>query len=123
VIAELVLAALVGLVVGSFLGTLVLRVPKRMPVAMARSVCPACGHRLTPVELIPLVSWLVQRRKCRACGNRIPFFYPAMEVASAIVAILVVALVPWPASVPVCLAGWAALVMGAWLVPQSWFQL
>lgn len=122
-IAELAGAALAGLVVGSFLGTLVLRIPKRMPVAMARSACPGCGHRLTAMELIPLVSWLIQRRKCRACGRRIPVFYPAMEAASAIVAILVVALVPWPMLVPVCLAGWAALVAGAWLLPQSWFQL
>lgn len=122
-IEALILAALIGLVVGSFLGVLVLRIPKRMPIVFSRSACPACGHQLSAVELVPLFSWLIQRRRCRVCGARIPFFYPAMEIAAAFVAILAVIFVPWPYLVPVCLVGWAALVMGAWLIPRSWFQL
>ena len=103
-------AALVGLVVGSFLGTLVLRPPKGLPVVSGRSVCPACGHQLKAGELIPVVSWLVQRRRCRACAQPIPVFYPAMEIAGALVAALSLAVVPWPFWLAACAGGWLLLV-------------
>jgi len=103
-------AALVGLVVGSFLGTLVLRPPKGMQVVSGRSMCPSCGHQLKASELIPVVSWLIQRRRCRACALPIPVFYPAMEIAGAMIAGLSVAFVPWPFCLAVCAAGWVLLV-------------
>jgi prepilin signal peptidase PulO-like enzyme (type II secretory pathway) len=104
------IAAIVGLVVGSFLGTLVLRPPKGMPVASGRSMCPHCAHRLSAAELIPLVSWIVQGRRCRACRRPISSFYPLMEIAGALVAVLSVILVPWPLFVAACLGGWLLLV-------------
>ncbi len=107
------IAAVVGLVVGSFLGTLVLRPPKGMPVVAGRSACPHCAHRLSAAELIPLVSWLIQSRRCRACGRPISAFYPLMEIAGALVAVVSVTLAPWPIFVAVCLAGWLVLVAGA----------
>ena len=107
------LAAVVGLLAGSFLGTLVLRPPKGMPIVAGRSACPHCAHRLSAVELVPLVSWLVQRRRCRACGRPISAFYPLMEIAGALVAVLSVIVVPWPWLIAACLAGWVALVAGA----------
>jgi leader peptidase (prepilin peptidase)/N-methyltransferase len=110
---SIAIAAVVGLVVGSFLGTLVLRPPKGMPVVAGRSACPHCARRLSAAELIPLVSWVVQRRRCRGCGNPISSFYPLVEIAAAAVAVLSVVLVPWPLFTVACLAGWLALVMGA----------
>jgi len=112
-LAVAIAAALVGLVVGSFLGTLVLRPPKGMPVVTGRSACPHCGHVLGPLELIPLASWLVQRRRCRACGHPISAFYPAMEIAAAAGAAASALLMPWPASVAICLGFWALLVVVA----------
>jgi len=103
-------AGLVGLTVGSFLGVLVLRLPRREPVAMARSACPHCGRVLKPMELVPLASWLIQRRRCRGCGARLSAFYPLMELLAAAVAIAAVALMPWPESIAVCVAGWTLLV-------------
>src|ERR1700729_3063029 len=100
------IAAVVGLLVGSFLGTLVLRPPKGLPVVTGRSACPDCGHRLSAIELVPLVSWALQRRRCRACGRPIPAFYPAMELAGGAVAAGAMALVPWPAAAAACLGGW-----------------
>lgn len=108
------LAALVGLLVGSFLATLVLRLPKHAPVIFDRSACPRCGHVLGPAELIPVLSWLLQRQRCRACGGKISAFYPAMEIASAFVAAGAAWLAPWPAFVAICLVGWAALCLVAW---------
>jgi leader peptidase (prepilin peptidase)/N-methyltransferase len=113
------IAAVAGLLVGSFLGTLVLRPPKGLPVVTGRSACPECGHQLTAIELIPLMSWAIQRRRCRACGRPIPAFYPAMEFAGAAVAAAAVAFVPWPVSAAACLGGWIALVILAKIVYPS----
>lgn len=77
----------VGLVMGSFLGTLVLRLPQGRPVLFARSQCTSCGHVLGPWELIPIFSWLMQRGSCANCGKRISLFYPAMEIAAACIAL------------------------------------
>ena len=76
---------LAGLFIGSFLGTLVLRLPDNKPVVLSRSSCPKCGRRLTPIELVPLLSWGIQEGRCRGCGQPIGSFYPLMESATALV--------------------------------------
>src|ERR1043166_6992615 len=68
--------------IGSFLGTLALRLPKGEPVLGGRSACPACGHVLGPLELIPLASWAILRGRCRSCGAAISAFYPAIALAA-----------------------------------------
>jgi leader peptidase (prepilin peptidase)/N-methyltransferase len=108
------LAGVVGLLVGSFLATLVLRLPRREPVVFDRSACPQCGHNLGPTELIPVLSWLFQRRRCRSCGGRISAFYPSMEIASAVIAVGSVWWMPWPGFVAICIAGWIGLCLAAW---------
>jgi leader peptidase (prepilin peptidase)/N-methyltransferase len=108
------LAGVVGLLVGSFLATLVLRLPKREPVVFDRSACPQCGHILGPTELVPVLSWLIQRQRCRACGGRIPAFYPLMEIASSAIAVAAVFWTPWPVFVAMCVVGWIGLCVVAW---------
>ncbi|HTT99479.1 MAG TPA: prepilin peptidase [Rhizomicrobium sp.] len=108
------MSALIGLLVGSFLATLVLRLPKREPIVLARSACPKCGHALGPAELVPVLSWLLQKRRCRACGEAISAFYPAMEIASAIVAATAAWFAPWPVFPALWFAGWIALCLAAW---------
>jgi prepilin signal peptidase PulO-like enzyme (type II secretory pathway) len=110
------LSAVIGLLVGSFLATLVLRLPKREPIVFARSACPRCGHVLGPGELIPVLSWLLQGRRCRACGVPISGFYAVMEIASALVAGAAVWFAPWPEYLVLGFAGWAALCVAAWIV-------
>jgi leader peptidase (prepilin peptidase)/N-methyltransferase len=110
------LSALIGLLVGSFLASLVMRLPKGAPVVFDRSACPQCGHVLGPAELVPVLSWLVQHRRCRACGGKISGFYPLMEIASASIAAGAAWLVPWPEFVAICLLGWVALCLVAWAV-------
>ena len=51
-------------------------------VVFGRSRCEACGKALGPLELIPLVSFLVLRGRCRQCQVRIARFYPAVELAA-----------------------------------------
>jgi leader peptidase (prepilin peptidase) / N-methyltransferase len=112
-------AGLVGLAIGSFLGVLVLRLPRGRPVAMARSACTQCGRVLGPGELVPVVSWLVQGRRCRGCGTKLALFYPAIELASGAVAAAAVVLVPWPLSAAACLAGWGLVGLIALAVTHS----
>lgn len=73
--------------VGSFLGVLAVRLPVGEDVVVGRSRCPSCGSALKPIELVPVVSWLVQRGKCRTCAAPIDWFYPAIELAALAVAI------------------------------------
>ena len=99
-------AALLGLCVGSFLNVVIHRLPKMMErqwraecaelaggqpappaerynLVVPRSACPSCGHRITALENIPLLSWLALRGKCSACGTRISARYPAVEALTA----------------------------------------
>jgi leader peptidase (prepilin peptidase)/N-methyltransferase len=95
----------VGLVMGSFLGTLVLRLPQGRPVLFARSQCASCGQVLTPLQLVPIFSWLMHRGSCANCGARISLFYPAMELAAAGVAV-------WAAQYVQGVALWLTLALG-----------
>lgn len=80
------LAALLGglgLLAGSFLGLLSLRLPAGEPVVRGRSRCGGCGRTLAPWRLIPLISFALSAGRCTDCGARIPRRYPLMELACA----------------------------------------
>jgi leader peptidase (prepilin peptidase)/N-methyltransferase len=90
-----------GLLVGSFLNVVIYRLPRMMEwewqcqcaelhgemlpqgetvsLVRPRSRCPACGHAITVLENIPIISWLVLRGKCSACHTAIPARYPLVE--------------------------------------------
>ena len=86
-IFEIVIVVFCGLVLGSFASALTYRVPLGLPWAVKgksehglRSACPACKTLLTPRDLIPLISWLLSRGKCRHCGSKISITYPICEL-------------------------------------------
>ena len=68
----LLLYALLGLAISSFLNVCIDRLPERASIVSPPSHCPACGRRLAPFDLIPLVSYLLLRGRCRNCGAPIP---------------------------------------------------
>ena len=74
---------ILGAVIGSFLATLVLRWPEGRSVLTGRSTCDGCGRTLGAVDLFPLVSFLVQRGRCRTCGARIDALHPGVELGCA----------------------------------------
>lgn len=99
-------AGLFGLIVGSFLNVVIHRLPKMMeadwqcqcaelrgeelpttePLTLAtpRSRCPHCGHGITALENIPVISWLVLRGKCSSCKTPISVRYPLVEAATGL---------------------------------------
>lgn len=101
----LVSAAVLGLLVGSFLNVLVHRLPvmlerqwqnearevlgmpveahERFDLCLPASHCPGCGHRIRAWENIPVVSYLALRGRCSACKGRISLRYPLVELACA----------------------------------------
>lgn len=77
------LAALIGLVFGSFVNLVAMRLPKDEPIAIARSRADCCGSILSGRELVPVLSWLMQRGRCLRCRARISPRHPLVELAGA----------------------------------------
>ena len=73
-----------GLCVGSFCNVLIYRIPKEEEFVRTPSHCMTCGHNLQWFELIPVVSWLVQGGKCRACGTKLSAQYPLVELTNGL---------------------------------------
>lgn len=85
-IAEFLLYLVGGAFVGSFLGVVVRRVYEgKSGIMVGRSECPLCGHKLGAGELVPVWSYVYQRGKCKHCGGRIGWFYPGIELVTAVV--------------------------------------
>lgn len=115
-------AVLFGLLIGSFLNVVIHRIPKMMQresdnyvahesgkelphtdrynLMVPRSACPHCGHQITAMENIPVVSWLALGGKCRKCKAPISPRYPAVELLTGLISALLV----WTFG-----SGWAGL--------------
>lgn len=72
-------SALLGLLVGSFLNVCIDRLPRGQSITGPRSRCDACGRTLGPLDLVPVISYLWLRGRCRYCGVRIPPRVPLVE--------------------------------------------
>jgi leader peptidase (prepilin peptidase)/N-methyltransferase len=77
------LFVVLGLLFGSFLTVVIHRVPAGESIVSPRSRCPACGAEIRARDNVPVVSWLLLRGRCRACGERISPEYPLVELATA----------------------------------------
>jgi leader peptidase (prepilin peptidase)/N-methyltransferase len=76
------LAAGFGLIIGSFLNVFVLR--RSMRALSGRSECLSCGRRIKWYDMIPVLSWMLLRGRCRSCGSSISAQYPLVEATTAI---------------------------------------
>lgn len=85
----IVVAAILGAVMGSFLNCVAWRIAHEEKWWTGRSHCPACGHALGLPDLVPLLSWLLLRGKCRHCGAKIAVRYFLTECFFALVTVLV----------------------------------
>jgi len=132
------LVFLFGLLVGSFLNVVIHRLPKMMEAEwqaqcaelrgetapdtprynlwLPRSACTQCGHQITALENIPLLSWLWLRGRCSACGTSIGARYPLVELLTALLS----AAVAWKWGVSVQTAG--ALLLGWTLIALAFID-
>ena len=77
-------AAVLGLIVGSYLNVVIYRVPLGLSTVTPRSRCPGCGAPIHVRDNLPVLSYLLLRGRCRACGMPISWRYPAVEAATAL---------------------------------------
>lgn len=104
-------------VVGSFLGTVILRLPEGEAILHGRSRCPHCGARLAVRDLVPLLSWLLARGRCRHCGKALGWFYPGIEAAAVALALVSLSIADSD------LAAWIDWLLGCWLLALGWIDL
>jgi len=91
VIVALIVAAVGGLLVGSFLNVVAHRLPRGESLLHPRSRCPSCGTQLRALDNVPVVSWLALRGRCHHCGAPISPRYPLVELTTAALYVAVVA--------------------------------
>src|SRR5438105_1260866 len=100
--------ALFGLMVGSFLNVVIVRLPAHRSLWGPRSACPACGASIMWHDNIPVLSFVALRARCRACEAPISWRYPLVETLTAITFVVAYLCIgPVPALIP------ALLLLGA----------
>lgn len=107
-------------VIGSFIALVSIRLPDRRPIAMARSACDHCGRMLRPLELLPVISFLALRGRCRTCGAPIPRGHLVVEGLSLLAAIWGGLAHPGPLAVITALFAWQLLLLAALDVRALW---
>jgi prepilin signal peptidase PulO-like enzyme (type II secretory pathway) len=101
--------AVLGASFGSFVNALVWRLHTKRDWVRARSQCPHCGHQLATLDLVPVISWLALRGRCRYCKKPISVQYPIVELAAT--AVFVMSYIYWPQS----LQGGQIVLFVTWL--------
>jgi leader peptidase (prepilin peptidase)/N-methyltransferase len=81
---EVILALLLGLLIGSFLNVCIYRMPRDLSIVRPRSFCPACEKPIAWFDNVPLASYLMLAGRCRKCRARIPLRYPIVELLTGI---------------------------------------
>lgn len=111
---------ILGAIVGSFLATILVRWPRGESVLAGRSRCDGCGRSLRAIELVPILSWAMQRGRCRTCGARVDGRHVAVEIAAAIIGLVAALAFPWPMALATALLGWWLLILAALDVEHHW---
>jgi leader peptidase (prepilin peptidase)/N-methyltransferase len=109
-----------GLIAGSFVAAASLRWPQGRAVVRGRSACDSCAAPLGPFELIPLLSWAVQRGRCRRCRARVDPRHPAIELAAAMLGAVALAAHPGPLGLVTALLGWWLLLIAILDLEHQW---
>lgn len=103
--------AVLGIVLGSFYNVVALRIPEGKSIVAPRSSCPKCGHQLTAWELVPVLSYFLQRGKCRQCKARISPVYPFFEFLTGALFAVAPLIVGWSGELVIALTLISMLVI------------
>lgn len=78
----------IGIIVGSFLNVVILRLKNGGKIINARSHCPHCHHQLSAKDMVPILSFFFQHGKCQYCHKKISWQYPLVELATGLLFVL-----------------------------------
>jgi leader peptidase (prepilin peptidase) / N-methyltransferase len=87
-ISLLVFVFILGTIFGSFYNVVIYRLPQKISIAKGTSFCPNCHHRIMPWDLIPILSYVLLRGKCRYCNTHISIRYPLIELLTGFLFVL-----------------------------------
>jgi len=85
---------ILGLIIGSFLNVVICRLETKESIFFTRSKCPKCGAVLKWYDLIPVISFLIQKGKCSYCGKKISWQYPVVEIVTGLLFVFVILIDP-----------------------------
>ena len=114
---DVLIAAVLGLVLGSFLNVVIYRLPRGLSLIHPGSHCPSCENPIRFYDNIPLVSFVVLRGRCRRCGSRIGWRYPFVEVLTGLCFVALFLRYGWTAQ----MAAYGVLML--FLIPISFIDL
>src|SRR5687768_170825 len=109
-----------GAVIGSFLGAILLRWPNGVSLLRGRSKCDACGQTLGVRELVPILSYFLAGGRCRRCGAEIDRRHLAAEAGAALIGLTAIAAHPLPLAFFTALFGWWLFLLAALDVEHHW---
>ena len=104
---------LVGVLLGSFIATAVVRWGTGRPIVIGRSRCDDCARVLAPVELIPLISAIISRFRCRTCKAPIDALHWQIEATACLVGVFAGMATPGITAIAGAIFGWQLLALGA----------
>lgn len=112
ILAAAAVMGLLGLIAGSFIAAVSVRLPREEDVVMGRSHCMSCGQPIAPWHLIPVVSWLILRARCARCGAKVSSRYPMVELAGGVIGVWAAVHAPDTLSIAVtAILGWQLLLI------------
>lgn len=114
------LGGLLGLIIGSFLATVIIRWPQGRSVMEGRSQCDSCDTQLGPLELVPIASYILQKGKCRHCGASINRNHLAIELTAGLVGGIALAVSPDVSGLAGAIFGWILLTLAALDADHHW---
>lgn len=109
-----------GAIAGSFIATILIRWPQGRGAMTGRSRCDSCDAALGPGDLVPILSWLAARGRCRRCGARIDRKHLAVEIAAGLVGGVSLLAHPLPLALATALLGWWLLLIAVLDLEHQW---
>ncbi|MET0307732.1 MAG: prepilin peptidase [Sphingomonas sp.] len=115
-----VLLGVLGLVFGSFIATLAIRWPEGRGISQGRSACDSCGKALRAHELVPVLSFVLQRGRCRGCGAAIRPSHVATELIACGIGVAAGLAAPGLEGATGAVFGWLLLALAALDLAAFW---
>lgn len=109
-----------GAIIGSFIATLAIRWPEERSVVRGRSACDACGHPVRARDLVPIISAVALRGRCRDCGAAIDERHGAIEVVALAIGAAAGIAIPGPEALAGAAFGWLLLALAALDLKALW---